>query len=118
MSVKRLTRAGRGLAVLWAGWWTLFGLTVGVGEGHGLVAVAVHTVLPGTVFFVPVVMAWRWRPWGAVALLGMGEWMVLSYPFARTLEGFLLLGLPPMAAAGLLLAAWWPRKKHEVQGAL
>ena len=34
------------------------------------------------------------------------------------LEGFLLLGLPPMAAAGLLLAAWWPRKKHEARGAL
>jgi hypothetical protein len=118
MDGKWLTYAGRALALLWAGTWTLFGLMSGIGEGMDLVGVVTHTVIPGLVFLLAAVIAWRWEPWGASALVGMGVWAMLAYPYGRTAEGLMMLSLPPILAASLLLAGWWTGTKHGAPGAV
>jgi hypothetical protein len=94
------------VALVWAGWWTIFGLVGGIGEGLDAAGVAMHTAVPGLLFLLAAVIAWRWELPGAVLLAVAGIATVSVYGFARTPEGFLLLTLPPLLAAGLFLMSW------------
>jgi hypothetical protein len=118
MSGKWLTYAGQALALVWALLWTLFGLMSGIGEGNEFADAVVHTVVPGLLFLLGAVLAWLWKPWGAIALVGLGVWAMVVYPFGRTAEGLLVMSLPPIVAAGLLLAGWWVESNRGVRGAV
>lgn len=116
MDSKWLTISGRALALAWALWWTLFGLMEGIGEGIGLIGAVMHTIMPGAIFLLAAVLGWRWEPWGTIPLFVLGAWALLAYDFARTVDGLLVLSLPPVAAGGLLLAGWWAGAKYSAPG--
>ena len=104
--------AARALTMLWAGWWTLFGLLAGIGEGLDPVGVFMHVVVPGLVFLVAALIAWRWEPVGAALLVLEGLATPFWFWFARTPEGFLLLALPPLLAGGLFIADWLQSRRQ------
>jgi hypothetical protein len=104
---RYIARAG---ALLWAGWWTLFGLLSGIGEGLEPGGIFMHTLMPGLLFLALAVIAWRWEVPGGILLLLAGLWSLDMFWFARTPQGFLLLALPPLLAGLLLLIDWgWAR---------
>jgi hypothetical protein len=105
---------GRGLALLWAGWWCFFGLASGLSEGLTAAGVLVHTAVPGLVFLVSAFVPWRWEALGAVLLLVEGIVVLIAYPvmvsgrFPLSTIVFvsLTMALPPLVAGVLLLADW------------
>jgi hypothetical protein len=109
-TVKWMRYGARGIALIWAGWWTLFGLLAGIGEGYDLSGVFLHTLVPGLVFLAAAVIAWRWEVIGGILLLLEGSGTLIMFWFARTIEGFATLALPPLVA-GLLFLANWMRAK-------
>jgi hypothetical protein len=95
------------LAWAWAGWWTLFGLLAGVGEGYDLVGVGAHVSMPGLTFLAAVLVACRWSILGGGLLLLEGLATCIVFGSAKTPAGFLFLTLPPLMAGVLLLVARW-----------
>jgi hypothetical protein len=104
----------RALALIWAGWWTLFGLLAGIGEGYGPEGVLLHMAIPGLLFLLAAAVAWRWELIGALMLGFEGALTLLVFPFARTPVGFLMLALPPLLAGGLFFAHWVQSDTHDV----
>ena len=96
----------RALALVWAGWWTLFGVLAGIGEGLDPAGIFMHSAVPGGLFLIAVALAWRWEAAGTGLLLVAGVLTMVVFPFARTLEGFLTLAAPPILAGGLFFADW------------
>lgn len=102
----------RGLSFLWAGFWVWFGLASGIGEKLSGVGVLMHT-LPGMVFLVPTVAAWKWPGVGGWVLVGMGVVIAVAYgmfppkhlPLQAVVMTDLMLALPPLIAGGLFVAA-------------
>jgi hypothetical protein len=101
-----LCYSARALALIWACWWTLFGLLAGMGEGYNLLGILRHAAVPGLVFLVAAVFAWRWEAIGGVLLLLAGLGTLVVFWFAHTPEGLLTLTLPPLVAGLLLIASW------------
>jgi hypothetical protein len=99
-----LRYAGGALGLLWAGFWTIFGLLSGMGEGSGLAGVVIHAAVPGLIYVAAVMIAWRWAPLGGIVLLLCGLGTLFYYSTARTAQGFVTLVLPAVACAFLLLA--------------
>ncbi len=97
----------RGLAVVWAGGWTLFGILAGLGEGGDAAAVAGHLAVPGLLFVAAAAIAWRWELAGGALLVLGGLLTHAVFWFATTAEGFVVLSLPALMAGGLFLAAWY-----------
>ncbi len=106
------------LALLWAGWWTFFGLASGFGERLSLVGVVVHTAVPGIVFLASALAAWRWTVVGGIVLLIEGLLVLIIYPimvagrFPKATIAFVLLtmAVPPLLAGCLLLTTCWNAK--------
>jgi len=106
-----LRHVARGLSLLWAGVWLIFGLLSGAGEGaRGLLANAPNA-LPGVVFLASALLAW-WRPYaGAVILLIEGVTLLVGYPllirgrFPSSMVMLVLgvIALPPILAGLLFL---------------
>ena len=99
----------RGLALLWAGWWTFFGLASGIGEKAGLLGVLIHTTVPGLIFLITVLIAWRWEPVGGILLILEGLWAIFFFKQRSLAAFFFMLGtitLPPLSAGFLLLISW------------
>ena len=101
---------GRGLALVWAGWWTAFGLGSGIGEGQDWLGVLLHMIVPGLIFLASAIVAWRREAPGGVLLIAEGLLSLFYYPFARTPLGLATLALPPIVAGGLFLWDW--RRLH------
>ncbi len=116
--------AARALALIWAALWTIFALLSGAEPGSGLKGILMNApnALPELGFLVCVAMAWRWEAIGAVALLVEALLIFVVYlvvtsgaPIPRSaLSSVLLaLGLPPLAAGLLFLAAWRKSRASE-----
>jgi hypothetical protein len=100
----------RSLAMLWAGLWMTFGLVSGIAEGEGVVAALVHTVVPGLIFLVSALTAFKWDLLAGILLVGEGLVVLVGYPlgarhFPTSTVVFVLLtmALPPLVAGLLLL---------------
>lgn len=114
-SAKWMCYIARALALIWACWWTFFGLVSGAGEGlKGLLANAPNA-LPGLVFLASVAIAWRWVVIGGIVLVLEGLFIFIAYPvmvhsrFPLSTIIFVLLtmGLSPLVAGFLFLISRW-----------
>jgi hypothetical protein len=103
-AAKPMRYLARTLALVWAVWWTLFGLIAGMGEGYAPLGILAHATVPGLIFLVAAVIAWRWEVIGGILLLLEGLGTLYVFGYSRTIEGFLILTLPPLVA-GLLFHA-------------
>lgn len=90
----------RTIASVWGIWWMLFSIMAGIGEGLGLVGIVLH---PGWLFLLVALIAWRWQTLGGALLLIVGLGTLMAFPFAWSVEGFIILALPPIVAGVLFL---------------
>ena len=101
-------RAAHAILILWAGFWTWFGLASGIGEDLDPLGILMHTTLPGLLFVGITLLAWRWERVGGPTLIVVGLALALIYPLSiggwRVFYPFILatMVLPPVVA-GLLL---------------
>lgn len=113
-TTKWFRYSARTLGLLWTGWWTFFGLASGLGEGLDPVGVVVHTTMPGLIFLVTVIVAWRWEAIGSILLILEGVLVALAYPVmtsgrmpvATIVFVLLTMALPPLVSGVLWLASW------------
>ena len=101
-------RAAHAILILWAGFWTWFGLASGIGEGLDPLGILMHTALPGLLFIAITLLAWRWERVGGPALVVVGLAVALIYALSvggwRPFYPFILatMVLPPVVAGFLL----------------
>jgi hypothetical protein len=107
-----LLYSARILAMLWAAFWTWFGLASGIAEGLGPAGVLMHTV-PFLPFVLLLLVAWRWEAAGGILLVLAGLFIAVAYPlvFRRmplptTIFVLLTMAVPPLLAGILFLAHW------------
>lgn len=101
------------LTLVWAGFWSFFGLASGIGEGLSPMAVLVHAALPGLIFVGSAVVAWRTHVIGAVVLLIEGLVVLIGYPvmtyhqfpFSTIVFVILAMALPPLVAGFLFISS-------------
>ena len=109
--MKWLRYAARALILVWAGWWTYFGLACGIGEGLSAAGIFMHS-LPGLIFLVVAGIAWRWERVGGVVLILIGLLICIGYPVmmhdrfpqSTIIIMELTFGMPPLVVGCLLLA--------------
>jgi hypothetical protein len=85
------------LALFWAGFWAYFGLASGIVEELSLTGVLVHTALPGLIFFILVLISWKWENFGGVLLVFTGIAVSIFYIFIIKKPQWLFVILPFMA---------------------
>lgn len=111
---KQIRKIARVLTILWASGWILFGLSSGLYEGMTPRGVLLHTALPGLIFLLTTIVAWRWEVIGGKLLLFEGLLILVifpviaagSIPFSGILFVILTMALPPLIAGFLLRASW------------
>jgi hypothetical protein len=103
----------RGLSLVWAGFWVFFGVASGIGERGKPMEVLIHTAVPGLIFLVSALIAWRWEAVGGVLLVVEGLVVAVGYPlmarhFPLSTKIFieLTMATPPLVSGLLLLSAW------------
>jgi hypothetical protein len=105
------------LASIWALWWFYFGLVSGAEEG--IIDNALNAI-PGLIFVISVIIAWRWQKPGGIVLLVEGIILLFGYPrlaYGRTTWGVigvvvLMLALPALLSGFLLLTQ---KKKDDIK---
>jgi len=114
-----LLYSARVLAMLWAAFWTWFGLASGIAEGLSPAGVLVHTAVPGLFFVLLLLVAWRWEPLGGILLVLAGLLIAVAYPLVfrgkplpMTISVLLTMALPALLAGILFLAHWWLNKSR------
>ena len=113
MEKKWMRYAAGALTLVWAGFWSFFGLASGIGEGLRPMAVLVHTTLPGLIFVASAVVAWRTHVIGAVVLLIEGLVVLIGYPvmnyhhfpFSTIVFVLVTMALPPLVAGFLFISS-------------
>lgn len=102
------------MAILWAAFWTWFGLASGLAEKLSPAGVLVHTAAPGLAFVVLLVVSWRWELPGGILLVLAGVAVAVVYPMmfrrmptATVVFVILTMALPPILAGILFLLHWW-----------
>jgi hypothetical protein len=121
MNERWIRYTARGLSLAWAGFWVWFGLASGLGEGLTPVGVLRHMTLPGLIFLVSALVAWRWEHVGGALLLLEGLLTLVGYPlqFSRFPAGTILMVLATMALppliAGVLFVWDWRRLRFTGQ---
>ena len=101
------------VALVWAAFWSFFGLASGIGEGLSPMAVLVHTTLPGLIFVASAVAAWRTHVIGALVLLIEGLVILIGYsvmtyhnfPSSTIVFVILTMALPPIFASFLFISS-------------
>jgi len=101
------------LSLVWAGFWSFFGLASGIGEGLSPLAVLVHATLPGLIFLASAIVAWRTQMIGAAVLLIEGLVVLIGYPvmtyhhfpFSTIVFVTLAMALPPLVAGFLFISS-------------
>lgn len=112
----------RGLALIWAGFWVFFGVASGLSEGLNALAIFIHTLVPGLIFLVFALVAWKWELLGGIVLVFAGIAVAIGYPimvagrFPLMTIVFVLLtmALPPLIAGILHLASWGSSRSQAV----
>jgi hypothetical protein len=100
------------LIVVVTAFWLWFGIASAVAERLGAMNWLGHLVVPGGVFVVTALVAWRWPVAGALLLIAEGLFIAIAYPltFGRrfpiftTIMVWLTMAAPPLVAGALLLA--------------
>ena len=102
--------------------WLWFGIGSAYVENAGLFNWLMHILLPGGIFIVSMLAAWRWEGIGG-ALLVLEGLVALSFIARAFLLGSfttstlvlmsLTLGLPPLAAGVLFLLCWQRSRKNH-----
>lgn len=111
---KQIRKIARMLTMLWASGWLLFGLSSGLYEGVTLRGVLLHAALPGLIFLLTTIVAWRWEVIGGKLLMFEGLLILVifpviaagSIPFGGILFVILTMALPPLVAGILLRMNW------------
>ena len=107
--------AGRALALSWAGFWLWFGVASGIGEKEGVANFVIHTLVPGGIGMLTVLIAWRWTGVGGALLVAEGLFIMLAMAFGRLIPNSVpraallltILALPPFVAGLLLMSSGW-----------
>ena len=111
---KQIRKIARVLTVLWASGWILFGLSSALYEGMTPSGVLLHTALPGLIFLLTTIIAWRWEMIGGKLLMFEGLLILVIFPVIAAgsipIDGILYviltMALPPLGAGFLLRANW------------
>lgn len=110
---RRLRVIGRSLGAVLVLVWIWFGVSSAWKETDWTIWL-LHMLIPGGALLLTLLIALRWEEWGALLLLAEGMCLTLwivgmaivnAVPVAGILVILLLLGVPLIAAGGLLLAA-------------
>jgi hypothetical protein len=111
------------VALLWAGFWTFFGLASGISEGLSPVGILHHSIFPGLIFLISAIIAWRWNLVGGILLVLESLFVFVVYPM-RFMDFPLItillvlatMALPPMIAGILFIVSYKSTKslKKEV----
>ncbi|MFC1726813.1 hypothetical protein ACFL4T_14420 [candidate division KSB1 bacterium] len=106
------------LAIFWAGFWAYFGLASGIVEELSLTGVLVYTAVPGLIFFIPVLVSWKWENIGGILLVLTGIAVSIFYIFIIQKPQWLYVIMPVMAfppvIAGTILSVV-SAKEHLIQ---
>jgi hypothetical protein len=99
---------GRGLALIWAAFWCLFGLSSSIADGHGWPTVLLHAALPGAVFAtLAAVACWKERGGNILVvtstLTGAAYAGLMSHRDWASVAVAILMLSGPSLLAGLLL---------------
>lgn len=111
---KQIRKIARVLTILWASGWILFGLSSALSEGMTPFGVLLHTALPGLIFLLTTIIAWRWEMIGGKLLMFEGQCILVFFPVIAAgslpIDGILYviltMALPPLGAGFLLRANW------------
>lgn len=111
MSPRWMSPLAWTLIVLVTAFWLWFGVASAAAERLGSMNWIGHLVVPGGVFVVTALVAWRWPVAGALLLVAEGLFVAIAYPltFGRrfpiftTIMVWLTMALPPALAGVLLL---------------
>jgi len=103
----------RALALIWAGWWVLFGVASGIEEKLNPPGILIHSAVPGLIFLASVITAWRWESVGGVILLLEGLFVCIAYPttmgkrfpLSTIFCVLVTMALPPLIAGLLFLVS-------------
>lgn len=99
-----------------AAFWIWFGIASGAYEELDILGVFLHTLMPGGILLLTVLIAWRWEAVGGglLALEGLVGlafifWAFSAPPWHPTTLFFMIgtLAGPPLLAGALFLADWW-----------
>jgi hypothetical protein len=106
--IKWTQRCGRGIAILWAAFWFVFGIANSAVDGDPWPLVILHAALPGA-FFAALALLACWRSRGgnilvmAATLSGAAYAGFMSHAGLASLAPALLFLSGPPLLAGLLL---------------
>jgi len=105
------------LALVWAGFWTFFGVASGMAEGMSPLGILVHGSFPGLLFLVSAVIAWRGTLVGSWLLLvealvvaGAFPLVMRNRPLASVAFVMITMALPPAISGAILLSQTVGRK--------
>jgi len=109
--MKGVTYFARALALLWAGWWTVFFIAESLATQTPLDRMGIWVAI-GLVFLAAALAAWRWERPGGLVLLGVGVLAALAYgmwgprelPVAVRLLTLLVFGAPPAIAGAIFFS--------------
>ena len=110
MFYRWLRYIARTISLLWAMLWVFFGAASGFGEGESPGGILIHTAMPGLLFLISTLAAWKWEFTGGILLMLEGLSVMFVYPMmARTFPTstiifvLLTMALPPLISGLLLL---------------
>jgi len=92
--------------------WLWFGIASGIGERLGAGNLIGHVVVPGGIFLITLLVAWRWERVGGALFLIEGLVVAIGYPLmargrfpvTTVVMVVLTMSLPPLVAGALLIA--------------
>jgi len=121
-SVNLMRWIARIIALLWAGFWTFFGIASGLGEGLDPAGVFMHTLLPGLIFLGSAFIPWRWQLWGGIVLILEGLVVLIGYPIMAhgrfelnmIISMLLTMALPPLISGILFVFVSQKRRSGTI----
>ena len=109
------------LSLMWAGWWSFFGLASGIHEGLSPGGVLIHTATPGLIFLASALFALLHPMSGGIMLIVEGIFVMVAYPllvrdtFPTSTISFILvtMALPALLAGFLfVLSLYAPQSQR------
>jgi len=108
------------VALGWAMGWIMFGLISGIGEGLKPLEVLIQVTLPGLIFLITALIAWRWEGLGGTMLFLEG--MAISAYFLTSIGAISFVGLyfiffwatlPALIVGVLFIVSWRKAKVYQ-----
>jgi hypothetical protein len=108
--MKTVEYFARGLALLWAGFWTIFFVAESL-AWHTPVYRMTIWLCVGLIFVMLALVAWRWEVAGGLMLIAAGVLAALAYAIwgprelslASRVTTLVIFGVPPAGAGALFL---------------